>query len=102
MSTKFINTKSKFLTKNIKKLINNNKKAEIDRSYANLGVGKTIRLDNHEAIKNNNNILLNRFIRKQYLSLKTDNYLDNEIIIDISKLKINNKIMPLNTKLLTI
>ena len=81
-----------------------NNRPETERAYSNLGLGETVRLDNHLASKKNNNILLNRFIRKNYLSLKNDNndYLDNDIINDITKLKFNNKIMSLNTKLLTI
>ncbi len=103
----YASKKHKDLKINIKGLFNNNtnnNRPETQRVYTNLGLGETVNLDNHEACKMNNNILLNRIIRKKYLKLKNDelDYIDNDIINDISKLKYHNKIMPLNTKVLTI
>jgi hypothetical protein len=85
-------------------MIYNNNRPETERAYPNLGFGETVKLDYHEAIKKNNNILLNRIIRKKYMNPKgnTTNYINNEIINDISKLKSNNKIMHLNTNMITI
>lgn len=88
--------------KNILYYINN--RPETQRKYTSLGFGETLRLDNHVASVKNNEILLNRFIRKKFLNMKGEkpDFINNEIINDISKLKFHNKIMPLNTKILTI
>ena len=85
-------------------MIYNNNRPETERAYPNLGFGETVKLDNHEAIKRNNNILLNRIIRKKYMSPKGNetDYINNKIINDISKLKSNRKIMYLNTNMITI
>ena len=85
-------------------MIYNNNRPETERAYPNLGLGETVKLDNHEAIKRNNNILLNRIIRKKYMSPKGNetDYINNKIINDISKLKSNKKIMYLNTNMITI
>ena len=99
------NLKNKIYDNNINDLmIYNNNRPETERAYPNLGFGETVKLDNHEAIKRNNNILLNRIIRKKYMNPKGNetNYINNEIINDISKLKSNNKIMHLNTNMITI
>ena len=84
--------------------IYNNNRPETERAYPNLGFGETVKLDYHEAIKKNNNILLNRIIRKKYMSPKGNetDYINNKIINDISKLKSNRKIMYLNTNMITI
>jgi len=81
----------------------NNNRSETQRAYPVLGIGETIRLDNHDAIRKNNNILLNRTIRKRinYKNNEID-FINNEIIKDVSKLKLNNKIMSLTTRILTI
>lgn len=97
--------KNKNFDNNINELmIYNNNRPETERAYPNLGFGETVKLDYHEAIKKNNNILLNRIIRKKYMSPKGNetDYINNEIINDISKLKSNNKIMYLNTNMITI
>ena len=99
------NLKNKIYDNNINDLmIYNNNRPETERAYPNLGFGETVKLDYHEAIKKNNNILLNRIIRKKYMNPKGNetNYINNEIINDISKLKSNNKIMHLNTNMITI
>ena len=99
------NLKNKIYDNNINDLmIYNNNRPETERAYPNLGFGETVKLDYHEAIKKNNNILLNRIIRKKYMNPKGNetNYINNEIINDISKLKSNNKIMYLNTNMITI
>ena len=97
--------KNKNFDRNINELmIYNNNRPETERAYPNLGFGETVRLDYHEAIKKNNSILLNRIIRKKYMNPKGNetDYINNEIINDISKLKSNNKIMYLNTNMITI
>ena len=97
--------KNKNFDNNNNELMNyNNNRPETERAYPNLGFGETVRLDYHEAIKKNNNILLNRIIRKKYMTPKGNktDYINNEIINDISKLKSNNKIMFLNTNMITI
>ena len=99
------NLKNKIYDNNINDLmIYNNNRPETERAYPNLGFGETVKLDYHEAIKKNNNILLNRIIRKKYMSPKGNetDYINNKIINDISKLKSNNKIMHLNTNMITI
>ena len=99
------NLKNKIYDNNINDLmIYNNNRPETERAYPNLGFGETVKLDYHEAIKKNNNILLNRIIRKKYMNPKGNetNYINNEIINDISKLKSNRKIMYLNTNMITI
>lgn len=104
-NTEYTNFKSKMISKSLKKAIYYiNNRPETQRIYTNLGFGETVRLDNHAASIKNNEILLNRFIRKKYLNLKREgpDFINNEIINDISKLKFHNKIMPLNTKVLTI
>ena len=97
--------KNKNFDNNINELmIYNNNRPETERAYPNLGCGETVKLDYHEAIKKNNSILLNRIIRRKYMSPKGNetDYINNEIINDISKLKSNNKIMYLNTNMITI
>ena len=99
------NYKPKHLLKGLTpSLKHKNNRAETQRIYATLGFGETIKLDNHKAIKKNNEILLNRFIRKKYIAYKNDesDFLDNEIINDAIKLKRYNKIMSLNTNIVTI
>ena len=103
--TRYKNNSHKGFEINLKSLVNcNNNRPETQRTYSYLGSGKTVSLDNHKACRKNNNILLNRIIRKKYLQLNNDepDYIANEIINDISKLKLNNKVMPLSTKVLTI
>jgi hypothetical protein len=103
--TRYKNKSHKGFKINLKSLVNcNNNRPETRRIYSYLGSGETVSLDNHKACLENNNILLNRIIRKKYLKLNNDepDYIANEIINDISKLKLNNKVMPLNTKVLTI
>ena len=102
---RFANKRHKGFAMKLHNLVNsNNNRPETQRTYSYLGSGETVRLDNHQACIKNNNILLNRIIRKKYLKLNNDepDYVVNEIINDISKLKLNNKIMPLNTRVLTI
>ena len=96
--------KNKILLNNLKNIFINNNRAETQRVYSNLGFGKTVSLENHEASRANNEILLNRFIRKKYLNLKINepDFIDNDIINKASKLKFNNNLRTLNTKILTI
>ena len=99
------NKKSKYPIKNVKSSLKiKNNRPETQRIYTYLGFGETVKLDNHNAIKKNNEILFNRFIRKKYIAYKNDDseFLDNKIINEASKLKYHNKIMPLNTNILTI
>jgi hypothetical protein len=103
-NSRYINKRNKLFSNNLKNKFAVNNRAETQRVYSNLGFGKTVRLENHEASKANNEILLNRFIRKKYLNLKINepDFIDNEIINNASKLKFNNNLMTLNTKILTI
>ena len=88
---------------NLKNTINYNNRPETERVYHSLGFGETVFLDNHKTSKKNNKILLNRFIRKNYISKKEKpDFLQNYIINDISKLKYHKKIMPLYTEILTL
>ena len=96
---------NKNFERNLKDLVlfNNNNRADTQRIYPVLGYGETIRLDNHDANRKNNDILLNRNIRKNmnYKNNRKD-FINNDIIKDVSKLKLNNKIMNLNTRMLAI
>ena len=96
-------TVSKFAL-DLKNTFNYNNIPETERVYSCLGFGETVTLYNHRTSVKNNNILLNRFIRKNYLVSKKgkSDFLQNYIINDISKLKRHKKIMPLNTELLTL
>ena len=81
-----------------------NNRSETEGIYLNLGLGETVRLYNHKANRKNNDILLERFIRKTFLNNKNNekDFIKNEIINDISKLKFKNRIMPLNTQIVNI
>ena len=103
-NSEYKNKRKKQFRKNLQIRFINNNRPDTQRIYSNLGFGETVRLDNHEASRINNEILLNRIVRKKYLNSKNNepDYLDNEIINDASKLKFNNNLMLLNTKILTI
>ena len=102
-SKEFISINQKLVNSFKDLMLFNNNRSETQRAYPVLGIGETIRLDNHDAIRKNNNILLNRTIRKRinYKNNEID-FINNEIIKDVSKLKLNNKIMSLTTRILTI
>ena len=82
----------------------NNNRPETEAEYPILGYCETMRLDNHKNIKRNNDILLNRTLRRRYLNYKNkeNDFIKNEILNDASKLKLNNKIMPLSSRIIAL
>lgn len=98
-------SKNRILSKSLKELmINNNNRPETEGEYPILGYCETMRLDNHKNSKRNNDILLNRTLRRRYMNYKNNenDFIKNEILNDASKLKLNNKIMPLSSRIITL
>ena len=98
-------SKNRILSKSLKELmINNNNRPETEGEYPILGYCETMRLDNHKKSKRNNDILLNRTLRRRYMNYKNNenDFIKNEILNDASKLKLNNKIMPLSSRIITL
>ena len=96
--------KNKILSKSLKELMINNNRPETEGEYPILGYCETMRLDNHKNSKRNNDILLNRTLRRRYMNYKNkeNDFIKNEILNDASKLKLNNKIMPLSSRIITL
>jgi hypothetical protein len=98
-------SKNRILSKSLKELMNyNNNRPETEVEYPILGYCETMRLDNHKNSKRNNDILLNRTLRKRYMNYKNKekDFIKNEILNDASKLKLNNKIMPLSSRIIAL
>ena len=98
-------SKNRIFSKSLKELMNfNNNRPETEGDYPILGYCETMRLDNHKNSKRNNDILLNRTLRKRYMNYKNNenDFIKNEILNDASKLKLNNKIMPLSHRIITL
>lgn len=98
-------SKNRILSKSLKELmVYNNNRPETEGEYPILGYCETMRLDNHKNSKRNNDILLNRTLRKRYMNYKNNenDFIKNEILNDASKLKLNNKIMPLSSRIITL
>jgi len=98
-------SKNRILSKSLKELmINNNNRPETEGEYPILGYCETMRLDNHKNSKRNNDMLLNRTLRRRYMNYKNNenDFIKNEILNDASKLKLNNKIMPLSSRIITL
>jgi hypothetical protein len=98
-------SKDRILSKSLKELINcNNNRPETEAEYPILGYCETMRLDNHKNSKRNNDILLNRTLRRRYMNYKNNekDFIKNEILNDASKLKLNNKIMPLSSRIISL
>ena len=98
-------SKNRIFSKSLKELMNfNNNRPETEGDYPILGYCETMRLDNHKNSKRNNDILLNRTLRKRYMNYKNNenDFIKNEILNDASKLKLNNKIMPLSSRIISL
>lgn len=95
--------KNRYLSKSLKELMINNNRPETEGEYPILGYCETMRLDNHKNSKRNNDILLNRTLRR-YVNNKNKekDFIKKEILNDASKLKYNNKIMPLSSRIITL